>query len=367
MSSRKKQKQDRKKQRAADRKASQPGLDAIQEALRPLYGEGAGAPTVLYTIEDTPENRGFPLRAIAVYESKTPRPNWHFVSLGLTELHEKQSPDPTTSGFGHELTFRLAKGKEKEPPEWALTLFKILARHLQQQGQPFVAGHHMSFDAPFCTDRKTAVQALAFIEDPELPPRVTPNGRVEFLRLVGITLDELRAIFAWDTRPFLDLVRRANPQLITDMDRACSMQDPELLREINEGLVRDGSTTAGTYVEQLAWRREGDGLRITLGAVTNTTLQPLVIGRTGHGRPLTLQGDTTRVELLPPAPGAPPWREAAKGALILRVPPELAEALHDALEPKRGEHRLEGLPNVVFEVVPSELKDKDGKVFQVVG
>ena len=34
---------------------------------------------------------------------------------------------------------------------------------------------------------------------------------------------------------------------------------------------------------------------------------------------------------------------------------------------RSAEHRIEGLPNVVFEVVPSELKDKDGKVFQVVG
>lgn len=367
MSSRRKQKQDRKRQRAAERKVAQPGLDAIQDALRPLHGDAAEQPTVLYTIEDTDANLGFPLRAIAVWESKTPRPNWHFVSLGLTELHEKQSPDPTTSGFGHELTLRLAKGKEKAPPDWAIHLFKILARHLQQRRQPFAASHHMSFDAPFCTDRKSEVKALAFIEDPELPPRDTPNGRVEFLRIFGITLDELRAIFGWDTRPFLDLLRRTNPLLVTDMDRTCSLQDPELLREINEGLLRDGSTTAGTFVDQLAWRREGDGLRITLGAVTNPTVQQLIVGRTRLGRPLTLQGATTRVELLPPAPGAPPWREAAKGALILRVDPSLVEQLHDALAPKRGEHRIEGLPNVVFEVVPSELKDKDGKVFQVVG
>jgi suppressor of fused-like protein len=364
MSSRKKQKQDRKRQRASERAASQPGVDAIDDAVRPLHG--GAPPTVLYTIEDTPENQGFPLRGIGVWESKTPRPNWFFVTYGLTELHEKQTADPATSGFGHELTFRLAKGKEKEPPEWSVRLFKILARHLGQRRQPFVAGHHMSFDAPFC-DRKSEVKALAFIEDPELGPRITPNGRMEFLRLVGITLDELRAIFGWDTRPFLDLLRRANPLLITDMDRTCSMKDPELLREINEGFLRDGSTTTGTFVDQLSWRREGDGLRITLGAVTNATIQPLLIGRTGLGRPLTLQGATTRIELLPPAPGAPPWREAAKGALILRVDPSLAEPLHELLEPKRGERRLEGLPGVVFEVLPSELKDKDGKVFQVVG
>ena len=70
-----------------------------------------------------------PLPAITVWESPE---SWHFVTYGLTELFDKSSPRPFISGFGFELSFRLSKGDEEEPPVWAVERLEALGRDPQE-------------------------------------------------------------------------------------------------------------------------------------------------------------------------------------------------------------------------------------------
>ena len=66
----------------------------------------------------------------------------------------------------------------------------------------------MHLNGPIALDEETQIHAIAFAYDPELPPVETPNGRVEFLQIVGITTDELSAIKSWRTAAFLDLIHK---------------------------------------------------------------------------------------------------------------------------------------------------------------
>ena len=104
-----------------------------------------------------------------------------------------------------ELTLRLARGAEEEaPPMWALNFLQNLARYVFKSGNVFAPGHHMNLNGPIALGRETAIQAIAFAADPELGARETPHGRVEFVRVVGLTIDELRAGVAWDTLKLLE-------------------------------------------------------------------------------------------------------------------------------------------------------------------
>ena len=44
---------------------------------------------------------------VRVYCAESPQPHWHFVTFGLTDLGDKDSPDPDHSGYGFELTCRV--------------------------------------------------------------------------------------------------------------------------------------------------------------------------------------------------------------------------------------------------------------------
>jgi hypothetical protein len=83
-----------------------PGWDAINAALAPLYAgqEPRHYGTALpYTLGGQD-----PLDGISVYWADAPVPHWHYITYGFSELYAKESSDADTSGYGFELTFRLA-------------------------------------------------------------------------------------------------------------------------------------------------------------------------------------------------------------------------------------------------------------------
>ena len=61
-----------------------------------------------------------PIAGISVYLRDEPATHFHFVTYGFTELFGKETDDPETSGFGFELTMRLAAPEESgQLPSWA--------------------------------------------------------------------------------------------------------------------------------------------------------------------------------------------------------------------------------------------------------
>src|SRR5262249_54453591 len=152
---------------------------------------------------------------ISAYRATDPVPHWHFVTYGFSELYAKESKDPAVSGWGFELTFRLTRGPEETPPNWSINFLMNLGKYVRRSNNPFGAGNVMDLNGPIAWGTDTAIRAIAFTLDPQLETIDTPNGQVQFLQIVGLTLDEHAACGDWHTAPVLDLLREKNPLLIT--------------------------------------------------------------------------------------------------------------------------------------------------------
>ena len=156
---------------------------------------------------------GSPLEGMSAY----PGPSWWlFVTYGLTELYAKEGEDLQQSGWGYELTMRAPISDDV--PEWPFGVLASLARLTQSEGMVFGSGHRLQTGHPIA-GLPTRLTAVAFTLDPELGSIDTPNGRVDFLLVVGITTEELERMKASSTAAVLEALNRSIG-LITDPGRA---------------------------------------------------------------------------------------------------------------------------------------------------
>ncbi len=137
-----------------------------------------------------------PLDGISIYEGND---YWHFVTFGSTELYEKQSDDPEISGFGYELTFKLKKANYADTEAEIKCICGILqsvARITFKSGETFgpyeyiYTGQQTGIDAA----RRSELTGFICVPDPTVNPIMTPNGKVEFLELIGMTDKELKTL-----------------------------------------------------------------------------------------------------------------------------------------------------------------------------
>lgn len=72
-----------------------------------------------------------PLDGVSVYRASEPVPHWHYVSYGFSDLpatapQNGGDPKEVTSGYGFEMTFRLADPQsqvcDSNPPKWPVSL-----------------------------------------------------------------------------------------------------------------------------------------------------------------------------------------------------------------------------------------------------
>src|SRR5262245_17041234 len=174
------------------------------------------------------------INGISGYRAENPS-HWHLVTYGFSELYAKESDDPDVSGWGFELTMRLPRGKaEKQPPNFALNFLFNLGRYVRRSRNPLGSGHVMDLNGPICTGADTAIRAVAFTTDPQLGEIQTPNGSVEFVQVVGVTIDEYHACGDWHTARVMEVLRETNPLLITDLARRSTFEDPALSRRLQE-------------------------------------------------------------------------------------------------------------------------------------
>jgi hypothetical protein len=345
---------------------SSAGWDAIDRALRRVYGDAE--PLHYGTLLTYSLGGPDPLDGISVYKNLAPAPHWHFVSYGLSELYDKESANPDVSGFGLELTFRLACNAEaKKPPVWPLNFLQNLARYVLDTGNIFGPGHHLDLNGPIALDQKTAICAAAFALDPRLKSINTPHGRLSFVQVVGLTLDEYAVTGDWDTSRFLKVLAKENPLLVTDLKRRSILDDPEKAEAIRRRIEREGSSTDYLYGDVVRWRlvqRDGaPAVTATVGALIVPRLLRLLRGRTLHGREFTVVG---REQGLRFVPGVRSGWKADADVLTVRLSPALAEQMRSTLWAKRGAYEWD-LKGFRLTVVPSEIKDSDGKVVRVEG
>lgn len=339
-----------------------PGWDAINAALAVLYpGQeprhyGTALP---YTLGGRD-----PLDGISVYRADRPRPHWHYVTYGFSELYDKQSEDIDSSGFGFELTFRLAAGiGEENPPIWPMNLLQNLARYVFGSGNVFEAGHHMNANGPIALDTHNCLRHLAFMPDPQLPARATPNGHLAFLQVIGLSDDEMAAIKRWSTDGVLQALEPRMPLWITDLHRASLLDDPALVRQLQAGSEREGSSTAVLFVETLEWREEGDQIVLVLGAGQVPNVLELLPLRLRHGHPLTIVSREREWEF---APGDRDVVSKVGEGMRCTLSAQGLDTLEQRVRAERGRYPVPGTALVV-DVVPTALRDAQDNVVREIG
>ena len=339
---------------------TQAGFDAIAKAMHRLYPDQEG---LFYsTIIPYALGGDDPLDGVEIWKSGHGVPHWHYVTYGFTELYEKESDDPEVSGYGFELTFRLKRGEEEPPPVWPVNLLQNLARYVFSSGNAFGLGHHMDANGPIALETETKLTALGFRIDPELGEMDTPNGHFAFLQVVGLTADEMAAMMCWNGEKFLSELEQQIPLCITDLSRPSMMENPALRGAWQEGMDRDGSSTAFLYMDELGVRLENGHVTLRLGAGHDRTLTRMLRARVGKGRELFLRGSDTAV-LFRPGEQAGACEE--DGVTVLTLPEDALKELCGALGPHAGVCTLSAFPMTV-ELAPTAITDRDGNVIQVI-
>ena len=339
-----------------------PGWAAIDAALEPLYK----GQEPLHFGTAIPYSLGGPdpIHGISAYRRSDPD-HWHIVTYGFTELWQKETEDPGTSGYGFELTMRVARAAdETQAPMWALNFLQNLGRYVFGTGNVFGIGHHMPLNSPICLGADTAIDCVAFGADPELGEFRSTNGAARFIQVVGITTGELDLIMEWNTVSFLKEVASADPLLLTDLKRRSLLSDAVRAASLRARAAEEGSSMGFSHLNDQGRFHEGPPVVWEVGAFWVNSILRGLRGRILHGRPYSMEAPDRRVEFRP---------EASDGAalngteLMLRLSPAVAKEMLGTLRPARGDYRWPSLPGFVIRVVPTEIKDKDGKVAEVVG
>lgn len=339
-----------------------PGWSAIDAALQRVYP--GVEPKHLGTIIGWRLGGPDPLDGISIYQRDD---HWHFVSFGLSELYEKESEDPDESGWGFEFTFRLARpAGETEPPIWAANFLQNLARYVFKSGNAFGPGHHVDLNGPISlADPDTAIRAITFTDDPELGVIDTPHGRLRFLQIVGLTLEEYGTIERWDAAGVLDALRPHLPLLVTDLGRRDLTADPGVAAAIEQGARRDGSSTGSLFVQESSWTRQNGTVTITFGANPAPRIARVVAARLPHGRGLLVEAPSGGVGFLPGE--RLDIRELGDGYLEIELPPPVLTELTQVLRPLAGTYPLQSAPGLTVRVVKSQIRDQDGAVVSEIG
>ena len=175
------------------------GWEAITEAFEKLYPEQEN-PLHFGTLIPWQLGGNDPLRGISVYDGGD---YWHFVSYGFSELYEKESEDPEWSGYGFEFTLKLKKAglaDENAEIKTICGIFQALARLTFQNGEIFQPDEYIYTGQTEGMDNRQQSALTGFITAlDEAGEIVTPNGKVQFVKLIGATDAELKALHNKET------------------------------------------------------------------------------------------------------------------------------------------------------------------------
>lgn len=352
--------------RAADDSA--PGWNAIDSALARLYP--GQEPKHYGTLIKWRLGGCDPLDGISAWKREAPVPHWHFVTYGLSELYSKESTNPAVSGFGFELTFRVAcNPNDDEPPRWAFSFLQNLARYVFQSGNTFNDGHWMTANGPIALDTATALCSMAFAFDPELLVIDTQHGRMAFLQIVGLTVDEERAAKRWNTRQLLDTLLPHMPLWVTDLGRASLLERASVRAQVGKCTKRDGSSSGSLFTDVLAWESRKRLMRapvveITIGARQIDELVALLPLRLPFDRPFWLRSHDGELQFLR---GDTNEVIDEGRTLTLRLNDATVQAFSRTLQPCMGEYAVNGLANVRWRVEKTVIRDAQGNSVQTIG
>jgi len=175
------------------------GWDAITQAMLALYPGQTDpihyAPVLSYRLGGND-----PLDGISIYDGGS---YYHFVTYGFSELYEKESQHAAYSGLGFELTLKLKKdGIRKRDKEYKniCGILQTLARMSFEDGDIFSPEEYIYTGQTIGIDADGSSQITGFLTmEDALSTMDTPNGKVQFVQLVGATDAELKALVDGNT------------------------------------------------------------------------------------------------------------------------------------------------------------------------
>jgi len=339
------------------------GWHAINDVLRPIYGDRE--PFHWGTIISWEEGGPDPIRGISAYRRHDPVHHLHYVTFGLSELYEKVSDDPAISGWGFELTFRIAHSAEAAPPGWVLGLLQNLGRHVFQTRRVFGVGHTMSLNGPIALETDTPIRAIVFTLDPELGLIDTPNGQVEFLQVVGLTEDELAAVQCWNGKGFLELLRTRNELLVTDLSRGSYLKDLDFARRVAERTEAEGASSSGLYCDQARCEpSDGGTMTLVLGAAVADDLGRRLRGRIPYGRPFSVFTDLTEIRF---EPGNRFQCQPIERGFLFQFTAAQTRVFAAILAPQQAVHQPPEMPGLTVVIEKTEIRDNDGNLVKTIG
>ena len=338
------------------------GWDAIDSVLLPIYG--GREPRHYGTILPMMLGGNDPLQGISVYKNLLPEPHYHFVTYGFSELYEKESEDPELSGYGFELTFRLAcdASDPEEPPRWPLNLLQNIARYVFKTGNAFAERHHMTLNGPIALEHDTAITAITLIIDPELKEMDTRNGHVKFLQIVGLCEDEYGLIQQGYFNQVANRVSGLAPLSITNIFRQTILADESILEAIISAAPDIKQREVfGTIVE---WSENGDYLELRIGATIIPQLKQMFNHLLAKGESIAAYGRGTG--LVFKAGENIEW-EVDESMLVVSLTADAIKYFGDALQPIRGAYGNHESGNVKIKVAQVEIRDGDDNVTKTIG
>lgn len=171
------------------------GWDCIEKKMEEVY-PGQTAPKHYGTLVNWNLGGNDPLDGISIYDGGD---YWHFVTYGLTELHNKESNNKDISGFGMEFTFKLKKDHyedEESEIKCICGILQAIARITFNNAEIFNPYEFLYTGQTTGIDSKMKSNITGFITIPDNQVEAidTPNGRVNFVEFIGAADSELLAL-----------------------------------------------------------------------------------------------------------------------------------------------------------------------------
>lgn len=346
------------------------GRDAITASLNALYK--GRQPKHFENPHPMAQGGPDPLAGISVWQRAEPVPHWHYVTYGFSEQGAKPGKNPAVSGYGFELTFRLAAtAQASEPPMWPIHLLQNLGRYVFATGNIFNDGDRLNANGPIAHGTTTLLCALGFAFDAELPTIDTPNGQVRFLQVVGLTQDEEEAAQKWDTKKLMGMMLPYMPLWITNQERSSMMAFRAIQAKVAEGIRRDGSSSGVVFTDLLDITEKKRFLRepqvhIVLGARLVQQLTELFPLRLGHGKPFALCGPGWRLHFELAKKKKNSWR-VERGVIRFFIKPATVQEFATLLHTRQGVYKLPSFQNILWDVRQTTIRNAAGEIVDIIG
>jgi hypothetical protein len=118
------------------------------------------------------------------------------------------------------------------------------------------------------------------------------------------------------------------------------------------------------FVGHVEWHATKGDAHVVLGAKAVQSLVIALPWRVRFGRSFAVSGSNQTIRFDPGEATA--WR-AEPDVLVVTLTPDSCQRVCERLLAQRGSYRWDDLPGLEIEVVPSEIKDPEGRITRVIG